>query len=333
MAVVVTQRTTQFKGNGISFPKLLNGLWQVAGGHGQINPKVAAMDMWNYVEAGLTGFDMADHYGNAELFYGDLLTKAKQKGIALTGFTKWVPSPGPMPLREVEENIDKSLQRMKVDQLDLLQFHWWEYKDNRYLDACKGLAQLQAKNKIRHIGLTNFDTVHMKSIVDAGVEIVSNQVSYSIIDRRPEKHMVEYCLANNILLLTYGTLLGGFFSEKYVGVDDSSLVLDTSSLKKYKRFITAWGGWGLFQELLVELKAVAAKHNVGIANVATRFILDKPAVGAVIVGARLGISNNIRETLKTYDLHLDAEDIAKIEKIANKGNTSIGLADCGDEYR
>jgi len=53
----------------------------------------------------------------------------------MQAFTKWVPPPGPMTRNIVESNIDVSLRRMNVEALDMLQFHWWDYEDSRYLDA------------------------------------------------------------------------------------------------------------------------------------------------------------------------------------------------------
>ena len=91
-----------------------------------------------------------------------------------------------------------------------------DYQDDRYLDALDQLARLREGGKIRHLALTNFDTEHLKTIVEHGIEIISNQVQYSLVDLRPQVQMEQYCQANNIKLLTYGTLCGGLISEKYL---------------------------------------------------------------------------------------------------------------------
>jgi aryl-alcohol dehydrogenase-like predicted oxidoreductase len=93
----------------------------------------------------------------------------------------------------VERNIDISLQRMDVEALDLLQFHWWDYGDRAYLDALGHMADLQKEGKIKHLALTNFDTPRLKIIVENGIKIVSNQVQFSIVDRRPQVAMIEFC--------------------------------------------------------------------------------------------------------------------------------------------
>ena len=147
--------------------------------------------------------------------------------------------------------------------------------------------------------------------------------------------MVQFCQQHDIKLFTYGTLCGGLLSEKYLGQPEPrGGELHTVSLKKYKNMVDAWGGWSLFQELLQALKEIAGKHGVSIANVAVRYILDKPAVGGVIVGARLGISEHLQENARVFDFSLDAEDEARINAVVGNSRDLYRLiGDCGDEYR
>ncbi|GBG77213.1 hypothetical protein CBR_g23540 [Chara braunii] len=316
----------------LKLPAILNGLWQLSGAHGQIDEAQAVKEMSSYVDAGLPGFDMADHYGPAEILYGAFLQEYRGSH-RVYGLTKWVPPPGPMLRPIVEANIQRSLHRMKVGSLDMLQFHWWDYHDERYLDALRVMKALRDEGKIKNLALTNFDTVHMKKILDSGIPIVSNQVAYSVIDTRPEKGMVQWCLQNNVKLLTYGTLLGGLLSDKYLGKPEPRVTnLNTVSLKKYMQTIRQWGGWSLFQELLSTLRSIADKYNISIANVGVRYIADKPAVGAVIIGARLSISGHVEDNLRTFSFPgLDSDDIQRIELVVRKGKVLRG--DCGDEYR
>lgn len=320
--------------------RILNGMWQVSGAHGRINPQAAIETMFKYVDAGFNTWDLADHYGPAEDFIGEfrrqLAAKRGQAALSqIQAFTKWVPRPGKMTKKFVEENIDISRKRMNVESLDLMQFHWWEYQDKNYLDALKYMAELQIQGKIKHLALTNFDTEHLQIITEAGIKIVSNQVQFSLVDRRPEVNMSKFCQQHGIKLFTYGSVCGGFLSDKYLGIPEPrSFDLTTVSLRKYKNMIDAWGGWKLFQELLSTLKQIADKHGVSIANVAVKSILDKPAVGGVIVGARLGIAEHIEDNTKVFSLNLDDEDSDRINSISQKSlNLYELIGDCGDEYR
>ncbi|MBD2136632.1 aldo/keto reductase [Anabaena sp. FACHB-1237] len=320
--------------------RILNGMWQVSGGHGRINSKTAIESMFEYVDAGFTTWDLADHYGPAEDFIGEfrrqlIATGGEEAVNKIQAFTKWVPRPGKMTKALVEENINISLRRMDVKTLDLMQFHWWEYGDSNYLDALKYMAELQTEGKIKHLALTNFDTEHLQIITDAGIKIVSNQVQFSLVDRRPQVNMIKFCQEHDIKLFTYGTICGGLLSEKYLGKPEpKSLEINTTSLRKYKQMIDAWGGWGLFQELLTTLKNIANKHQVSITNVAVNYILNQPSVGGVIVGTRLGIAEHLQDNGQVFSFNLDAEDVKKIDAISQQSRDLYQLiGDCGDEYR
>ena len=320
--------------------KVLNGMWQVSGAHGHIDPENAVESMFSYLDKGFTTWDLADHYGPAEDFIGEFRRRlADRRGPDATAdmqaFTKWVPSPGPMDRAWVEENIDKSLLRMGVGALDLLQFHWWDYGDERYLEAMGNLGALRDEGKIRHLGLTNFDTHHLQTVVDEGHEVVSNQVQYSLIDRRPEIKMAPYCQGQGVHLLAYGTLAGGLLSDKYLGQPEPGRAgLTTASLNKYKQMVDGWGGWGLFQELLLALKRVSDRHQVSIADVAMRYILDRPAVAGVIVGVRLGVADHADDNARLFGLELDTRDLDEIVSVLSRSHDLFQIiGDCGDEYR
>src|ERR671939_574969 len=320
--------------------QIVNGMWQVAGGHGYIDHELAIADMMKYHDAGFTTWDLADIYGPAEDFIGQFRSrlstlKGKEQLDRVQALTKWVPQPGRITRSIVNESVERSLHRMHVSSLDLLQFHWWDYNNPYYIDALKYLSDLRDGGVIKHIGLTNFDTERIRIIKDSDIKIVSNQIQYSIIDRRPEVKMIPFCLKHDISLLAYGSICGGLMSERYLGRTEPPSIaeLDTLSLRKYKKMIDAWGGWALFQELLSTLNRIAQKYDVSIANVATRYILDKHAVVAsVIIGTRLGISDHRNSNAQVFNFSLDKSDCKDIDAVSKKSNNLFEtIGDCGDE--
>jgi len=326
--------------SNLTICRILNGMWQVSGAHGYIEPKRAVEEMVTYHDAGFTTWDLADHYGPAEDFVGEFrkefaARRGRERLSEIQAFTKWVPRPGPMTRRIVDEAIRTSRMRMGVESLDLLQFHWWEYDDASYLEALKHLADLQHEGTIKHLALTNFDTEHLRIVTEQGIRIVSNQIQYSLVDRRPEVQMAAFCRDHGIALLAYGTVLGGLLSEKFLGRPEPRQgELNTASLQKYKNMIDAWGGWALFQELLAVLEQIADKHRVSIANAGMRYILERPAVAGVIVGTRLGVAQHLDDNARVFGFAADGEDEAKIETVLAKSrNLSQLIGDCGDEYR
>ncbi|KAM9963622.1 hypothetical protein ACTFIW_006858 [Dictyostelium discoideum] len=309
--------------DGSSMPRIINGMWQMAGGHGKVNYKNSLSDMLDYANSGLSCFDMADHYGPAEDIYGELKTQMKNDGNdrKVTGFTKWFPRPGNMSLENVRTFIHSSLIRTKSEFIDLLQFHWWDYDDDRYLNAAQSLKQLQMEGLINSIGVTNFDTIRLKQIVESGVDVVTSQVSYSVIDRRARGKMTDYCKDNDIYMIGYGVVLGGLLSEKFLGVPEpSTIALNTWSLSKYKDYINRWGDWNLFQDLLEVLQRIGLKHSVSLTLIAMKYVLQQDMIGAIVVGCRFGIHQHIDENKRLFTFNLDDEDIEKIDNIVFKGD-------------
>jgi aryl-alcohol dehydrogenase-like predicted oxidoreductase len=312
-------------------------MWQMSGAHGPVDPEAAVEAMLAYFDAGYTTWDLADHYGPAEDLVGEFRRRlaTERPGATFEALTKWVPQPGPVSEAAVSRAIETSLRRMDVDAIDALQFHWWEYEDEGYITALTYLAKLQDQGLIRHLALTNFDTAHLKRIVDHGIRIVSNQVQYSLIDMRPAAKMAAYCLHHDIALLTYGTVAGGLLSERFLNAPEPSRFhLETASLRKYRQMVEAWGGWRLFQELLITLDRLGSAKGCSIANLATRYILDQPAAGGVIIGARLGRSEHIAENGQVFEMTITEGERSEIDAVLRKGADLMRIiGDCGDEYR
>lgn len=317
---------------GFSIARVLTGLWQIADmerdGH-SLDLQAAADAMIPYVDAGLTTFDMADHYGSAEEIAGLFL---KEHGPRAELLTKWVPTPGPVTREEVRSAVQRSLDRMQATCLDLLQFHTWNYADPVWWDCLFWLQELKQEGLIRHLGLTNVDTPHLRIVVNSGIEIVSNQVCFSLLDQRARQGMTELCMQHGIKLLAFGTVAGGFLTEGWLGKPEPEWdELTTWPQMKYKRFIDVAGGWQIFQDLLHRMDHIAHKLGVSMANVACRYILEEPAVGGIIIGARLGQAEHIQNNLRLFRFSLDESSRSKIRDVLARLKPIPG--DCGDEYR
>jgi aryl-alcohol dehydrogenase-like predicted oxidoreductase/enamine deaminase RidA (YjgF/YER057c/UK114 family) len=317
----------------LSISRVLTGLWQIADMERDgktLDLDATAKSMVPYANAGLTTFDMADHYGSAELISGIFRKKYASQPVQL--FTKWVPTPGPVSKEDVHNAVKRSLERLQTEKIDLMQFHAWNYADPRWLDCLFWLQELKDEGLIGHIGLTNFDTAHLRIALKSGIKIISNQLCYSLLDQRASRAMTQLCLEHKVNLLAFGTIAGGFLTEKWLNKPEPTIdSLTTWSEMKYKRFIDAAGGWNVFQNLLEVIESVAKENNVSMSNVASRFMLEQPAVAGVIIGTRLGKSEHIAENLNLFDFKLSDKNKASIQKALADLNTIPG--DCGDEYR
>ena len=248
---------------GFSISRVLTGLWQIADMERdgrQVDRDRAAAAMAPYAAAGLTTFDMADHYGSAELIAG-AFRAASSTDVQL--LTKWVPKPGPVTMTDARAAVDRARTRLGVEAIDLLQFHAWNYADPRWLETLFLLQELKTEGLVRHLGLTNVDTAHLNMAIASGIEIASNQVSFSLIDQRATRALAPYCAAHGVGLLAYGTVAGGWLTERWLGKEEPDWErTGTWSQMKYGRFIRSAGGWSALQRVLTAAATVAARHGV-----------------------------------------------------------------------
>ncbi|KAI1424133.1 Aldo/keto reductase [Xylaria sp. FL1777] len=321
-------------GGDTSIPRIISGLWQLAGGHNEkVDIDAAAHAMEPLVDLGFDCFDMADHYGDAELVVGKFHTTSSRHMLA---FTKWCPPEnGIKSFEAAEQAVDLALQRMGQRQITLMQYHIWDYSDDTYWHNLVHLRTMQEQGKIKHIGVTNVDAAHLELLIDTGFTIATNQVSCSALDQRLVRgRLASVCEKHKVSILAYGTLLGGFLSEKWLSQPEPEDINTLNwSLRKYLRFIRAAGGWGPFQLLLQTLSIISHEHGVSIAAVAIRYVLDIPTVSAVIIGCRLSAESSkyAEMNLEAFSFKLSEEDHALIRQ-AQRALLDIP-GDCGDEYR
>jgi aryl-alcohol dehydrogenase-like predicted oxidoreductase len=301
-----------------SISRVIKGGWHLAGGHGEINPDEAIADMARFVEAGITTFDCADIYAGVEELIGAFRRAYPSLARQIQIHTKYVPDLSALRSltpEDVARGIDRSLRRLGVERLDVVQFHWWDYAAPHYVETALALDRLRAAGKIGHVSLTNFDAPRLTEILAAGVCVLSHQVQYSLIDDRPAGAMARLCAENSVSLLSYGALAGGFFSGRWLGASEPT-GLTNRSLIKYKLIIDDFGGWDLFQELLRTLDLIARKHGATIAQIAARLVLDKPAVAAVIIGATS--TAHLEEHVGIFALDLSLKDRAGIDQVLSQ---------------
>jgi len=141
-----------------------------------------------------------------------------------------------------------------------------------------------------------------------------------------------------VITITLALQCGGFLADKWIGKDEPDVFGEamTPSLRKYLDMINIWGGWSLFQKLLETLAKIAEKHSVTVSNVATRWVLDFPYVGAAIIGVRMGVSEHTKENLEVYGWSLDGEDAEILENVLEQSRQTelfADMGDCGSEYR
>jgi aryl-alcohol dehydrogenase-like predicted oxidoreductase len=310
-----------------SVSRVIKGEWQLSQGHllgESVDRDAAIEDTITFTQRGITTLDFGDIYLGVEQLVGDCLKRLKERYGSrarqmMQLHTKYVPDADKLPTHsfaDVKKITDRSRERLGVETLDLVQFHWWNYNVQGYVDAMLDLQRLQSAGNIRLIGVTNFDVPRLQEFVEAGVTPSTIQLQYSALDHRPSNGMTDFCADHNISMLCYGTVAGGFLSDKYLGMSEPCPPFKNRSLAKYKLIIDEFGGWDLFQELLRALKRVSLRHNVSLATIASAYVLHRPQVAGVIVGAH--DKSHLDDNVKIGNVRLSPEDIGIIESVIDR---------------
>jgi len=318
---------------GYEISPVIKGGWQLSSGHSlnyDIQEQAAISDMISFIKSGITTFDFGDIYTGVEELVGKTLVQLTQELGGASArekvqlHTKYVPNE--TFLKDFDRSdaitiVNRSLARLGVDQVDLVQLHWWRYEDRHYLTAMEALFGLKELGKIRNVGITNFDLKRLEEMVTAGLKPASHQIQYSMLDRRAEQGMSQFCDENGIGILCYGTVAGGFFSEKFLGAAEPTQV-ETRSNVKYQIIIDEFGGWELFQALLRVCKTIADSHQTDIGTIASAWVLARPAVKGVIVGAR-NIAH-IDSNVKIPQIIFTSQELEEIDEVLSESKGPTG---------
>jgi aryl-alcohol dehydrogenase-like predicted oxidoreductase len=254
-----------------------------------------------YFATGIHQFDTADNYGRSEQVLGRLLKGRDCKILTKALFFDSVPTAS-----QIRHKIENSLRNLQRDRLDHLHIHWHDPQ----LDFASTFAALQdliEQGRILKLGVTNFTTPMLERALQYA-PISTHQVQYNLIDRRVENTMQSLCLKHNIGLITYGSLAGGFLSDKFRGVAAPQNSPDHARSFYYSNMVQAHGSWQKVLDLLVTLADIAQKNQKTIAQVALNWVKQQPGVESVISGLTLD-RLQIQQSVEAMTFSLSAEEI------------------------
>lgn len=254
-----------------------------------------------YQAHGINCFDTADIYGRSETLLGRLLKGSDSFVLTKAVFFGEAPSEF-----QVRRKVENSLRNLQRDTLDVLQIHWHDPEVD-FAGTFTALADLVDQGKIQRLGVTNFTTAMLEKALQYA-PISTHQVQYSLIDRRVEAAMQALCVANDVALLPYGPLAGGFLSDQFRGTQAPKMEGDHGRSFYYSRMIRLHGGWLPVLRMLDTLAEVGQKHGKTISQVALNWVKQQSGVQAVISGLTLKRSQ-IQSNVEALQWTLDPEDI------------------------
>ena len=173
---------------------VIRGCWQLSEGHGggwNRERAFAALDA--AAAARPLVLDCADIYTGVERTIGDWLARRPDIADDVVVHTKFVPDLNVLSTIDrdhVRRVVLRSRDRLGVNVLELVQFAWWDLAQPKWVQTAEWLAELREEGIIRNLGVTNFDPASLGALLDAGIPVVSSQVQFSLLDRRPLKGLM-----------------------------------------------------------------------------------------------------------------------------------------------
>ncbi len=221
--------------------------------------------------------------------------KSKGKGIAVD-----------LSAKSIQEEIEDSLRRLGVEQIDLYQCHWPDEKISME-ETFSQMNKLVTEGKIRYIGVSNFNKDQLEEALKYA-PVVSNQVQYSIFHRDIEKQMLPFCREKGVSILAYGSLGGGVLTGKYKEPPQFPKSDARSFFYTYYREPF----WSKARQMVSVLEEIAGKRNVPVGDVAINWVLLKNEVATCIAGCRN--EEQLKKNASSMSWELTVGEAARIEE-------------------
>ena len=286
---------------------------------GEVEQKDADELIRMALDGGINFFDTADVYseGLSEIILGKALGNNRKNIILATkvrGRTGQGPNDVGLSRHHIIESCNASLKRLGTDYIDLYQMHSFDpYTPQE--ETLRALDDLVRSGKVRYIGASNHTGWQlMKALAISDKQnlekFVTLQAYYSLIARDLENELVPLCLDQNLGILPWSPLGGGFLTGKYKREKERPENARRSDPEN--QFLQFDEDKGF--DIVDELETVAKNHNATITQAALNYLLRKPAVSSVIIGARN--KEQLADNLKTSDWQMTPEEVAKLDEIS-----------------
>jgi aryl-alcohol dehydrogenase-like predicted oxidoreductase len=289
------------------------GTWQLGGDWGPTDTDDAVLAIRRAANSGVNFFDTAQAYGfgaSEELLATALRRMARRDLVIAT--KGGLRREGAGVVRDasasaIREGVEASLRALETDYIDLYQVHWPDPK-TPFEETAEVLGKLVADGKIRHVGVSNFDTKQMETFSEV-LPVETLQPAYHIFRREIEDEILPYTRAHNIGVLVYGPLAHGLLG--------GNLRLDTRFARgDWRATSPVFRGEAYEHNLkkVFELQDFARRElGVTVGQLAVAWTLANPAVQVAIVGTRN--PGHVQEALAAANLVLDEQTKSRIDDI------------------
>jgi aryl-alcohol dehydrogenase-like predicted oxidoreductase len=289
---------------------------------GELNQEEATIMTHMALEGGINFFDTADAYndGRSEEVLGKALGKRRKEAIIATKVRFRIgtgPNDVGLSRHHIIESCNGSLRRLGTDYIDLYQVHSFD-PHTALEETLRALDDLVRQGKVRYIGCSNFAGWQlMKALAISDKQniekFVSLQAYYSLGARDLENELVPLCLDQRLAILVWSPLSGGFFTGKYRrGQPKPQGTRRSDPEAQSTQF------WPVNEEkgydIVEELDRIAQAYRATITQAALNYLLRKPAVTSLIVGART--PEQLADSLKATDWEMTPEEVARLDELS-----------------
>jgi aryl-alcohol dehydrogenase-like predicted oxidoreductase len=316
---------TDLKVSAIGF-----GCWEIGGTYGRIDEGEFRRAVARAIDGGMTCFDTAEAYGMG--VSEEALARAlglRRNDVVLA--TKFGVGYEEMPNRRdssrvrVLTSIDKSLQRLRTDHVDIYLVHWPD--PNTPLDeTMAALDDVVRQGKVRYVGVSNFRLPQIEEAMRTRrIDVV--QYAWNMFDRRMQTEIFPYCAAQEIGVMAYGSLAYGMLSGTFhpgMSFDENDWRSRGGMVGNLNLFRTLFGPEHFPRNLAAveDLKRLAAKHGKTLPQFALRWTLSNPVVGTALVGLRTPAE--VSENLGALGWEASRADMEEVDAIlARNGAVTV----------
>ena len=311
----------QFGRTGLKVSAVGFGCWEIGGTYGRIDESQFQRAVAQAIDSGINCFDTAEAYGMgvSEEALARALGGRRNNVVIATKFGvgyEEMPSRRDSSRERVLASIDKSLQRLRTDHVDVYLVHWPD--PNTPLDeTMRALDDVVRQGKVRFIGVSNFRLAQIEECARLRrIDVV--QYAWNMFDRRMQAEIFPYCAAQQIAVMAYGSLAYGMLSGTFhagMSFDENDWRSRGGNLGSLNLFRTLFGPEHFPRNLAAveELKRLAAKYGKSLPQFALRWTLSNPVVGTALVGFRA--SAEVTENLGALGWDISNADMAEIDAI------------------
>ena len=300
------------------------GCWEIGGTYGRIDESQFRLAVEQAIENGVTCFDTAEAYGTgvSEQALARALGGRRQDVCIVTKFGVGYDE---MPTRRdssrarVMASIEKSLQRLQTDHVDVYLVHW-PASDTPFDETMRALDDIVRQGKARYIGVSNFRLAQIETCMRLRrIDVV--QYGWNMFDRRMQAEIFPYCAAQQIGVMAYGSLAYGVLSGAFhagMRFEESDWRSRGGMLGNLNLFRTLFGPEHFPRNLAAveDLKRLAAEYGKTLPQFALRWTLSNPVVGTALVGFRE--PTEVTENLGALGWAISAADMAEIDAILSR---------------